>query len=308
MHEPIEPAQAPKEQKIGYFAKHWQGKHSLSKSYWINYWLLSVIFTAGLAIWTVSAENLNPVTYSRLSLGLIVVVYLIIYPWQIIGLWRSANNTIINTGKTFWPRVVKFLIIIGLLGGIGSELRDKSVYQDLYYYAFELSTQKNYQVWVDDNILVVDGDFDYGLSKEVAKKLKQNQSIEVVLLNSDGGLLFEARELSELILLNSLNTYTVESCLSACTIAFISGQERYIHKDARLGFHQYSIVSPTTRADKAALQSLVVDQQQDAKFFQKRGVDKAFTNYMYQYNSDDMWYPKTNILEYYGVVDGVIGY
>ena len=307
MQEPIEPIEPPAEQKkMGYFAKHWHGQHSLAKSYWINYWLLSMVLTFALVLWFVIAESQDPVIYSRLALAFIVLIYFVIYPWQIVGLWRSANHSIEKTGKRFWPRVVKFIIVIGFLGGISAELQEKELYKELYYYAFELSKSKNYDVSVDNNILLINGDFDYGLSKKVAKALKDNPSIKFVTLNSDGGLLYEARELSKLILLNSLNTYTNQGCASACTIAFISGNKRYIHKNTNLGFHQYSMAMPSARTDKAAIQSLIADQQSDAEFFQKRGVDKEFTDYMYKFESDDMWYPSTHVLEEYGVIDGVL--
>ena len=53
------------------------------------------------------------------------------------------------------------------------------------------------------SIITINGDFDYGISDKVEKILKNDQSIKFIILNSDGGLLYEANKLSKLILLNS---------------------------------------------------------------------------------------------------------
>ncbi len=80
--------------------------------------------------------NENPVFYSRTMLIIISVIYLIIYPWQIIGLWRSATNTTVNTGKTFWPRIVKFLVIIDVLGSFTAGMQDKRIVQTIVLRCF----------------------------------------------------------------------------------------------------------------------------------------------------------------------------
>ncbi|MBT4122703.1 MAG: hypothetical protein HOE35_02095 [Candidatus Ruthia sp.] len=292
--------------KRRYFSRHWHGELSLAKSYWINLWFLSIVFTFVLVFWMTLSINENPVFYSRTTLIIIAVIYLIIYPWQIIGLWRSATNTTEKTGKTFWPRIVKFLVIMSVLGSLTSEMQDKEWYKQLYYDAFILSKAKNYDVSVKKSIITINGDFDYGISDKVAKILKNDQSIKFIILNSDGGLLYEANKLSKLILLNSLNTHTNDGCRSACTIAYISGNTRYIYKDADLGFHQYTIARPNARVDKSTLLDLLNDQQKNAKFFQKRGASKAFTDQMYKYDADGMWYPPIHDLKRYGVVHKIL--
>jgi len=292
--------------KRGYFSRHWHGELSLAKSYWINFWLLSIVLTVLLVFWIAFSINENPVFFSRIVLVITAIIYLVIYPWQIIGLWRSATNTTANTGKTFWPRIVKFLVIMGVLGSFSSEMQDKEWYKQLYYDAFILSKAKNYDVSVKEGIITINGDFDYGISDQVEKILKNNQSIEFVTLNSDGGLLFEANNLSKLILLNSLNTHTNEGCRSACTIAYISGNKRYIDKNADLGFHQYSVARPSAIIDKATLLDLFDGQQEDAIFFQKRGVSREFTDKMYDADPENMWYPSLQELKQNGLVHEIL--
>jgi len=84
--------------KRGYFVRHWHGGFSLAKSYWINFWFFSIVLTLFLIFWMTISINESPIFYSRSTLIIVAVIYLVIYPWQIIGLWRSATNTTKKTG------------------------------------------------------------------------------------------------------------------------------------------------------------------------------------------------------------------
>ncbi|MBT4668103.1 MAG: class I SAM-dependent methyltransferase [Candidatus Ruthia sp.] len=61
-----------------------------------------------------------------------------------------------------------------------------------------------------------------------------------------------------------------------------------------------------TTDDKLTLLDLLHDQQEDAKFFLKRGASKTFTDQMYKYEADDMWYPPIHDLKRYGVVHKIL--
>jgi len=288
----------------GYFSSHWHGDHSLAKSFWINNWLLSIVIAAVLVYWLfVSVDTLSPIYFSRTALLILFISYFVIYPWQIIGLWRSSNRYIQEKNKTFWPRIVKFTVIIGLFGSIAGEIKDIEWHKVLVHDAFVLSKQHNYDVSIDDNIMILNGDLDYGISDQVEKLVNQNPGVKTIVLNSDGGLLYEASQLSKTILLNSLNTYTNDGCSSACTIAYISGNKRFIHEKSYLGFHKYSYAHPKLKLSDL---DLFEDQNEDAAFFRKRGVSKEFTNKMYQADSEDMWYPSISELQDHGVVHKVI--
>jgi len=293
-----------KTKKESYLNKHWRGEHSLSRSFWINNAALNVILAVVITYWIfVGAKTEDPVYLARVILGLSIFGYIVVYPWQVVGLWRSANNQINGTGKTFWPQTVKFLIILGILASITDLTKEHQFYKDLYHDSFVLSKEQNYNVSLRGNIIYLDGELNYGISELVEKQLAKNSNITAIVLDSDGGLLYEGSELSKLILINSLNTYTYNGCYSACTIAYVSGNKRYMSKNAQLGFHQYSYYRPQSELDKLDLFNL---QKEDAKFFRKRGVTKEFINKMYQATSEDMWYPRTNELLKYGLVHKLI--
>ncbi|SVC71703.1 uncharacterized protein METZ01_LOCUS324557, partial [marine metagenome] len=263
-----------KAKKQGYFIKHWRGNHSLSKSFWVNNVALNVLLAIFVAYWTFAGPRTeDPVFLARVILTFSVAGYVLIYPWQFVGLWRSANRYTIEKTRTFWPRVVKLLIILGVLGSLVELTLERQSYVDLYHHSFQLTKEHNYDVTLEGNTIFLDGDLDYGISEDVEKIILDNPNVDSIVLDSDGGLLYEGSELSVLILTNSLNTYTNKGCHSACTIAFISGNRRYISKGARLGFHQYSYYRKQSTIEKLASFDL---QQDDANLFRKRGVSQEF--------------------------------
>jgi ATP-dependent protease ClpP protease subunit len=286
--------------KEGYIVKHWRGHHSLSKSFWLNNFAINVLFLIITAYWAdFGPRTEDPVLLARVILSLTVLGYVIIYPWQFIGLWRSANFYIKDKQKKFWPRAVKLLLIIGALITLVDLTTEQQIYKDLYHHSFELTKESNYDVRLEDQTITLNGDLNYGISEAVDQLILDNPYVDSIVLNSNGGLVYEGSQLSFLILSNSLNTYTTSGCKSACTIAFISGNRRYISKGSNLGFHQYSNYRKQSAIEKIALFDL---QQDDANLFKKRGVSEEFIDLMYQASPDDMWYPTDDELFAYGIV------
>jgi hypothetical protein len=137
-----------------------------------------------------------------------------------------------------------------------------------------------------------------GSADELSRALDANPAVRVVHLNSPGGLVGEGRQMLDLIRHHLLITTTDSYCLSACTLAFIGGRERYLAPGARLGFHgEFSdTISDTQvqayeRRDMATMISLGI-----ASDF----VDKAFA-----VPKDHVWVPSVGELEDAHVINGV---
>jgi ATP-dependent protease ClpP protease subunit len=289
--------------KHGYLTLHWQGKLSLVRSFWINNVALNILLVGITSYWLYAGTTTeDPVFLARVVLGLSVFGYVFLLPWQIIGLWRSANNYISFHGKSFWPRVAKLIIILNILSAFNDITSESKFYEDMYHNSFMLTKEQNYKVNLIDNTIYLSGNLNYGISERVKDLLSLNSNVDSIVLESSGGLLYESAELSRLVLTRSLNTYTYNHCASACTIVFISGNRRYISSNARLGFHQYSYYRPSAVIDL----NLFKEQVDDAKFFNRRGVKTEFTDKMYNAKSDDMWYPSTQELIKYGVIHEVV--
>ena len=86
---------------MNYIRKHWRGELSLPISFWINFVLLNIGIRVFEAWLTDYSPFENPVTFSRLLILYVILALAIIYPWQIIGLWRACNRHIAELGKSF---------------------------------------------------------------------------------------------------------------------------------------------------------------------------------------------------------------
>ena len=84
----------------GYISNHWQGNHSLARSFWINNFALNLLLIATIFYWlNAGTPTEDPVFLARIVLALFVFHYVLLMPWQIVGLFRSANNYISNNGN-----------------------------------------------------------------------------------------------------------------------------------------------------------------------------------------------------------------
>lgn len=285
----------------GYFLKHWHGQYSFARAYWINYWLILAVFGSLLSVLFVLAEDVEPIFYSRLAVFVTIVTYFIVIPWQSIGLWRSAKNS----GKSIWLFVVFITVFVTLVDGIRAHVSDNGTYRKIYTYAFGLGSYGAYEVELIGESIFVRGSFEYGVSNRVKQILEENDKVKHVVLTSPGGMLSEAYNMSRIISSHNLNTFVPTVCNSACTIAFISGKRRYIHHEAKLGFHQYSTRGLKFLTGKW-IKRLFLMQIDDSKFFEERGVSKAFTSQMYRAENHDIWYPKLPSLKLHGVVHDIL--
>ena len=259
--------------------RFFKGKCSLGVSYWIftaipNY-LLSIV---AFELTKTNAINMSP----------IATILILTLPYAIfssIGLWRSANNHIIATNRSFFPRLCQFLIILGILFRIQTftswqEQRD-------------IESKLRYTIQIDPVLktILIKGYFKTGLSEnfrsEISKQAQNN--LTTVVLESPGGNIEEARKLSKLIDTFGFNTHVDGICASACTIAFISGKERSMGRSANLGFH-----SPRTmiKTDSSTAENfLKLEEEKQVKFFKEKGISTSFIDRIFQAKSNDMWYP-----------------
>ena len=122
--------------------------------------------------------------------------------------------------------------------------------------------------------------------------LSQYDSIETVLLNNAGGRVYTARGMALLIEQHNLDTHVDDVCYSACTIAFLAGNQRTLGHAAQLGFHRYSM------QEGYESQNIDIEQQieKDKTYFIERGVAREFVNFIDQANSDTLWKPARQLL------------
>jgi hypothetical protein len=276
-----------------YFTQHWQGEHSLTKSYWINFVIVGVFL---LFLLKTYPEEL--ITSTIHDLYIYITVYCIaltVITWQIIGAWRSASNHIQKTKRKFWANSVKALMIFGL---ISSSFMVQELLPGLNKFGAIFSKDINikpYSIRVLGNKkeIEISGGIKFGLTKVLRKTFKKYPTIKVIHLNSYGGRVVEARLLQEFIKEKGLITSTNKGCLSACTIAYMGGTSRFIYGERKLGFHRYSLAGNQPDFIKEAIiESFGVDKA----YFLKKEVSNNFMNKVYNTSPSDLWFPENEVL------------
>ena len=152
------------------------------------------------------------------------------------------------------------------------------------------------------NLLKLQGPFEIGVLSAVKKLLLQHPESSGIILDSEGGNVYQARGIAKVILAHSLNTYTFNICYSACTIAFVAGTKRYLGKDGKLGFHQYNInlefMNPVIDIES--------EQNKDLDYYESRIPDLGFIGKIFDSGCDGIWIPTRKDLLLAGAVHEVV--
>jgi hypothetical protein len=148
-------------------------------------------------------------------------------------------------------------------------------------------------------MLEFSGGITFGVASEMAGFLDAMSGVKTIRLNSIGGRIREAQRMADIIKARSLSTFVVRDCLSACTIVFLGGKERYLLSTARLGFHQPAFRGMTTSARRGTI-------AEEIQRLQRFGLSKAFAERANTATPSGMWYPDKDELLREHVVTKVI--
>ena len=133
--------------------------------------------------------------------------------------------------------------------------------------------------------LKITGGIKHGLVKEVKKILSQVPSVTTINLESIGGRQGEAKDLYDLISRTGLNTVTNGTCLSACTIVFAAGKNRWIGVNGTLGLHSGSFEGMSNEDVNLSMNSTY------KKIQMEKGIPRSFFLKGNNTSPDSMWYP-----------------
>ncbi|MBT3408979.1 zinc-ribbon domain-containing protein [Candidatus Woesearchaeota archaeon] len=275
------------EQNSSYFKKHWLGQLSLAKSYWINNVLFNAIFALIILLITKNINFTNNPTIPAFFMVILWISILIITPWILIGLWRSANNHIKKYNNTFWATIVKILVVLGWIQSIILYI-NSGIPQIIEFSKIALNKDSlpQYEIRIlnKGKELEISGGIKFGLTNEVERYFKKYPNIKILHLNSIGGRISEAKKLSRIVKNKNITTYTSTGCYSACIDIFIAGKYRFINKNADLGFHQPSFPG----MDASDLNSEIAKQEQ---FYINQGTKKDFIKKAFSTPNNDLWKP-----------------
>ena len=218
--------------------------------------------------------------------------------WQLVGLWRTCRRHLRERGDLFTVTFAQAAAVVALITAVG--LTTSTIEA-----VFGLSTHKDVTVNAplyrldlahEGQAISIEGPFDIGVSRDLKALLAKTPSVEQLILNSNGGRVFEARGIANQILDHQLNTVVVDVCRSACTIAFIAGNKRIIGGSAKLGFHSYKIEAAMAFVDP------LEEQEKDKAFFVAQGIERSFIEQIYDTPHETMWHPDTDRLMSAGVI------
>ena len=298
-----EPAKK-RDRSVNYIRKHWRGELSLTISFWINLVLLNFVKVLFEKLLSYNEIIENPVIAARVALIYAVFCYIIVYPWQIVGLWRSCNHHIEKSGKRFWARTSQGLVIVGFILTIAILGKSWPIYKDFFRIGFQKDEWGNYTLKLEkDNAFIhLQGGLGFGVSEEVGQLLKKYPEVKGIILDSIGGRIYEGRELADLISTYGLDTYSLKGCYSAATIAFIAGKNRFLGIGANLAFHQYQVGYKSMDG----FVDMKDEQAKDLLIFQHQGIKSEFLSKLFDTHHDDLWYPTIDEMLEASVIHGIV--
>ncbi len=292
-------------------SKHWHGNLAL----WVSFWLIGVMPLVLIRVAEPHWFKVLPLDKGwavPAVLAYAAVVLFVLFPWQAVGVLRSAYKHFEQFGKSHILYSVQAAVIAAGIAAASHGLYTVQRLTGLVdQYRLDSQIDENRPVIQvsdsDKSLLLITGELKFGVTKEVRKALGYALDVKTVVLESGGGQIYEGRGLALLFRENGLNTHVNAECSSSCTTAFIGGVKRSLSTNAKLGFHQYGLDANRPR-QASKIYDTESEQVRDAELFLEQGVDASFTDEMFNVESNDMWYPSSERLLGAGVVHVVVSH
>ena len=233
---------AAEEQDDGsYWGRHWRGHLPLAQTYWLNGFLTNMVI-AGLGLAFMALEHTGR-SLRLISVGflLYVMLALIARGWSLVGRWRSAGRHAARGGTPGWGTVARVMVVFGLLATLGQ--MPSLALQAKEYGLIAVGRDPMgplAAITLDESgkSLEVKGPLSAGVADRFEEVLNSAPGTRTIMLDSDGGRIFEALRMAELIRARGLDTRVERNCASACTLILLAGKDRSAHRFAQIGFHQ----------------------------------------------------------------------
>jgi hypothetical protein len=304
----LEPNWTEPDRGGNFIARHWRGGYSLPVAYWLVGFLVSI---ASLVI----LKTLGPVLTTNLDydptrifaeLMLVWIAIVAVTTWQLVGIWRSATHYAARRRRggrnTFWGVLAKIAVVLGVLNSVVQFARAGTPQlSETFKMAFMGDPKMPayfLRVMRDNSEIEITGGLKFGLTEDFEKTLREFPRIHVVHLNSVGGRIGEAAKLYHAIKDRGLITYVDAACLSACTLAYAAGRERWIAPTGQLGFH-----GPAFPGFSAANLASAVTMQKGLMV--ASGFDPAFVDRALAVPDTQIWQPTLQELTNARVVTAV---
>lgn len=287
-----------------YIIGSWRGEKSLAVSYWLNGILITLFLQVVLGIYNSASSLFSNIARQHVqlyfSIALVLEIFVVaVAVWQTVGILRSAENHKEKTNKKFFATLAQIIIVLTAIGSFAKIGGLKDYYNDVFWNALGKDPIGNYSLEIinENKKLIISGYMAFGLASNVDSILDKNSEIKSIVLNSDGGRIWEGENLYDVLKRREIKITTTETgCASACVIPFMAGEDRYINNEKRLlGFHSSSSPYYTSTSVEA-------DNRRIKVFLTSLGISSDFTNKALNTPPAEMWYPTTELLFKEGII------
>lgn len=280
----------------------------MARAFWLNFVSLYVLLNA------IEFFLFPPYIHDELLVAIAfgvhaVIVKLIVFGWQVVGVLRTCARKIRDDMGRLWAMGAQLLVagslVITCVLWLDS-YHDLQLYRERQAYLRLQPEEPGYRLELlrGGTLIHLRGPLEIGITARLEDMLGNRVGVTGIILDSDGGQIYEGRGLARLISEYGLRTYSLEKCYSSCTTAFVAGTERALGADARLGFHQYRTHSVIPSIN------VLDEQRRDMQIFLAQGVSRAFLEEAFSHSPDSMWRPSVERLQAAGVIhrsDFVLG-
>jgi hypothetical protein len=142
----------------------------------------------------------------------------------------------------------------------------------------------------DGKSVFLNGAIESGMAMKFQAVLEAAPDVRTIVLQSEGGRLGEAIDISEIVRAKGLDTYVESWCHSACTIILLAGRDRAAAPSARIGFHEPAFPGAKA-ADIPSLRSV------SRRIYDNAGVQPTFTDRAFATPTSGMWFPTVEELQ-----------
>lgn len=290
---------------LGYLRDHWQGRQSLTWSFWVNLvGLRAALFGLQHLLAPEKGSDYSDHTALVLTLSFLINGPLLV--WQIVGVVRASDQHHSHTGSQalVWGAQISMVLIFFLTATYALQSWQftlKVPEEENFLTRMDREHAAKYDLTVEGNVLRLTGSIELGSTRRVSELLENTPGITLVILESDGGNIYEGRGLARLFAARKLATRVETRCSSACTIAFSGGVHRSISQTGRLGFHQYKVDADYD----IVVTNPLKEQERDLQRFRDAGFSEAFLERVFASRPQEMWFPAPGELLAAGVVHEV---
>lgn len=229
-----------------------------------------------------------------------IILFLIVRVWALVGIWRSAGNHEARGGSPGWALLARALLILGVIASLSQASSFFAVGIEYAKLAFGRDDFGNAaKVFSTNNgtEININGTLTSGTAQKFSALIDKSPNVKLVNLTSNGGRIFEAQKIAEIVKARKLDTSVQEYCESACTLILLSGTSRTADRLAKIGFHQPNFPG----WDKEMKDEAIAENSRE---YIAAGVSSQFVKTMMETPPEKMWYPDHDELIEQGVLDG----